>query len=96
MSGLGTEARQLAEEILAAIDLPFAATTGDEKIRDKILYNRLFPVVVALEAITGAGPNTPLEWQLDWLRGEIAKYPATGYKTWKEACAEREAAADAH
>jgi hypothetical protein len=83
--------REALEVILEALDIPHAATHGDDEIRDKILDRRLMQTVTTLRAILDDGPDRPdvdVAWNLGYLREKLAEHPATGYRTWDEATAE--------
>src|ERR1022692_752978 len=70
--------------ILEALDIPFAACAGDEEIRAKILNERLIHTLGMLRewlSPVGAGDEHRAAWSLGYLREQLAKHPATGYRT---------------
>jgi hypothetical protein len=76
------------EAVREAIDIPHAATIGDAEIREQILYVRLLHAVVFLDRILGGHSTVCIPWSVEYLREQLAKYPAQGYKTWDELQAE--------
>ncbi|MCW2943385.1 MAG: hypothetical protein JWR24_102 [Actinoallomurus sp.] len=83
--------RKVCEVVLEALDIPYAATHGDDEIRDKILDRRLAQAVSALTFILDDGPDRPdvdTTWHLSYLREKFAEHPPIGYRTWDEAVAE--------
>jgi hypothetical protein len=85
-------ARDALEAVRDALAIPFAATAGDEEIRAKILDQRLGYAVAMLRGILGDDPTADVPWSVAYLRAQLAKHPAEGYKTWDERMAELEAA----
>ncbi|MGI5232834.1 hypothetical protein [Actinoallomurus sp. CA-142502] len=77
-------AREVLDVVLDALDIPYAATAGDDEIRAKILDQRLMQLVVSLRALRD-DPSRGAAWTLTYLREKLAEYPATGYRTWGEA-----------
>jgi hypothetical protein len=75
-----------------ALDIPHAATVGDDEARAKILYRRLGHAVAMLQGILGRDPIADIPWSVAYLPGRLAEHPATGYRTWHERVAELEAA----
>jgi hypothetical protein len=71
-----------------AIDIPHAATTGDEKIRAAILQMRTMHAAICLEALTGKHADRDVAAEVAYLRQRLAQDPADGYKTWDQALAE--------
>jgi hypothetical protein len=71
------------QAVLEALDIPNAATVGGQEVRDKILVERAGHAVVMLQGILGGDTYDP-EWSIAYLREQLAKHPATGYKTWAE------------
>lgn len=74
-----------------ALDIPHAATAGDEETRAKILDERLGHAVTMLAGIferleDGRGADIP--WSAGYLRERLAEHPAQGYKTWDQRVAE--------
>ena len=79
-----------------AIDIPHAATVGDEKTRDKILIDRVMHAVTFLDLLDEPDRLAQwLTWSTDYLRERLAGCPAEGYKTWDEVRAELAAAKSA-
>lgn len=84
MSGeLSAETRAVIALVLEALDIPSAATVGDDETRQKILDRRLLSTVVTLRSLVAEAPN--LDWALDWLRMDLARSPAAGYVTSEQA-----------
>ena len=87
-------ARDALEAVREALDIPHAATVGDEDTRTPILLERIGHAVVMLRSILDddrAGhPDIP--WSVAYLRARLAEHPAQGYKTWAERMAELDAA----
>jgi hypothetical protein len=79
-------AREVIDVVLEALDIPYAATAGDEEIRGEILDQRLMQLVVSLRALRD-DPGRDAAWMLAYLRERLAEHPAAGYQTWDEACA---------
>jgi hypothetical protein len=77
--------------VLEALDIPHAATAGDQETRDKILTERAGHAVVMLKSILGGDTFDPA-WSVGYLRERLAGHPATGYRTWAERMAELDAA----
>jgi hypothetical protein len=78
--------------VLEALDIPHAATMGDEEVRDAILMMRVMHAVVFLQGVArDRAAGLPPEYSLNWLRDKLAEHPAVGYRTWDEAVAERHA-----
>ena len=89
------DARELLDALTAvreALDIPHAATVGDDETRAKILDERLGHTVVMLQGILGRDATVDIPWSVGYLREQLAKYPAEGYKTWAERAAELQAA----
>lgn len=75
-----------------ALDIPYAATVGDDETRAKILDQRLGYTVAMLQGILDRDPIADIPWSVAYLREKLAEHPATGYKTWQERLAELDAA----
>ena len=84
----GTVARDILEAVREAIDIPNAATVGDQEIRDKILVERVSHAVVMLQSILDEPSTTYIPWSVDYLSARLAERPAAGYRTWEQATAE--------
>jgi hypothetical protein len=69
--------------VLEALDIPHGATVGDQDVRDALLAHRAGHAVVMLRGILGGDTFDP-EWSVAYLREQLAKHPAAGYKTWDE------------
>lgn len=80
---------ELCRDALAAVrealDIPHAATVGDDETRQRILDERLVQVVVTLRAILDDSTGADGAWHVGYLREQLAKHPATGYRTWADA-----------
>jgi hypothetical protein len=84
--------RETLEAVLEALDIPHAATVGDDEIRAKILEHRLGHTVVMLKSVLREEHPTPdIPWSVAYLRTRLAEHPAPGYKTWAARVAELEA-----
>ena len=83
------EARDALQAVREALDIPHAATVGDEEIRAKIMDRRVMHAVTFLRGVLALEPP-PLDigWHVAYLRERLAEHPATGYRTWDEAAAE--------
>lgn len=94
MTGLHPETRRVLEAVREAIAIPYAATAGGDEIRRPILDARISALRTSLDGALGLlAPASPgLDWELAHLRGELAKHPATGYRTWDESTTGRRAA----
>lgn len=77
-----------------ALDIPHAATAGDEEIRQRIFDRRLIQVTTMLRFVLDED-DADVAWHVAYMRGEVAKFPATGYRTWEEAADERAASKEA-
>ena len=71
-----------------AIDIPNAATAADEKIRARILLERVMHAVLMLRGILDGG-LADVPRSTAYPRVQLARHPATGYRTWDELMAER-------
>lgn len=67
--------------ILSALDIPYAASTGDDEKRQMIINMRVMITLCNLKSVLERGKAEDLKWQIDYLREELAKHPATGYRT---------------
>jgi hypothetical protein len=90
------DAAQLLDALAAvreALDIPNAATTGEQETRDAILVERAGHAVAMLAGILDGDDNTlGIPWSVAYLRARLADHPAAGYKTWDERMAELDAA----
>jgi hypothetical protein len=90
--GTGTAIDALAA-VQEALDIPHAATVGDEEKRTTVLIERVGHTVVMLDSILrGEHPAPDPAWSVEYLRARLAEHPAVGYKTWDERVAELDAA----
>lgn len=89
---LGFDDLDALQAVREAIDIPHAATAGDQETRDAILINRVMHAVVMLGSILNGKSYTDVAWSTAYLRERLAEHPAEGYKTWEERLAELEAA----
>jgi hypothetical protein len=93
MSGLSPETRAVLEAVREAVAIPRGATAGDEIRRAGILDARVRHLEVFLRfALDVDRSAADLARSVAYLRGELAKHPAEGYRTWDEAAPERRAA----
>jgi len=77
--------------VYEALDVPHAATVGDQRIRDAILVERAGHARLMLQTVLGRDQHDPV-WSIAYLRARLAEHPATGYRTWDERMAELDAA----
>ena len=78
-----------------ALDIPHAATVGDEERRTAILVERAGHAVVMLRAILHEQHPAPdIAWSVAYLRDRLAEHPSVGYKTCEARLAELDAAKD--
>jgi hypothetical protein len=78
-----------------AIGIPHSATVGDQEVRNAILVERAGHATAMLDGIfecIGDGLDPMIGWSAGYLRKQLAKHPAEGYKTWDERVAELDAA----
>ena len=98
MNDTTPDARELVDALAAvreALAIPHAATMGDDETRAKILGERLGHTVAMLSSVLdriGDGRDADIPWSVGYLREQLAKHPAEGYKTWDARVAELEAA----
>jgi hypothetical protein len=91
---IGLPARAALEAVREALDIPHAATLGDEETRTPILLERVMHTVIMLNGILDPdrGAYRRIEDDIAYLRERLAEHPATGYRTWAERMAELDAA----
>ena len=77
--------------VLEALDIPNAATVGEQRTRDAILVERAGHARLMLATVLGQDSHDP-KWAVGYCRERMAEHPATGYKTWAERMAELDAA----
>lgn len=93
MNTIPQPARDALEAVREALDIPHAATVGEQETRNAILLERAGHVVVMLSAILdGEHPAPDVPWSVAYLRARLAEHPPTGYRTWAERVAELDAA----
>lgn len=73
------DVRALLGVVLEAIDLPFPATIGDREVRDRLLAERAMLAVTVARAALAENPAN-IDWNVDYLRTQLAEHPATGYQ----------------
>ena len=83
--------RDALTAVLEAVDIPHAATVGDQKTRDQILVERAGHTVVMLRSILCDEHPPDIPWSVAYLRARLAEHPAVGYKTWEQRMAELDA-----
>lgn len=88
----GAELLDALAAVREALDIPHAATVGDDEVRARILDERTGHAVAFLQRILGGDPVADIPWSVGYLREQLAKHPAEGYKTWDERMAELDAA----
>lgn len=71
--------RDLLAAVLEALDIPHPATIGDAEQHGEVLANRTMHAVIALRS-TLEGHPLGIEWTTAYLREQLAKHPATGYR----------------
>lgn len=87
------EALDALAAVPEALDIPHAATVGDEEVRAKILDQRVGHTVVMLQSILHEKHPAPdAAWSIGYLRARLAEHPVVGYRTWDERVAELDAA----
>ena len=90
---LGSPARDALTAVLEALNIPHAATVGEDETRTKILLDRARHTVIMLESILdGSHPQPDVPWAVAYLRTRLAEHPAEGYRTWQQRTAELDAA----
>jgi hypothetical protein len=87
--GLSAETRA----VLDAIDIPYAATTGHEETRRRILDDRLMNMVAYLRGIADRDDARDLTPDLGMPRERLDENPAAGYVTHDQAAARTAAGA---
>jgi hypothetical protein len=87
-----SEYRDALTAVLEALDIPHAATMGDQETRDAILVERVGHTVVMLQSILhDEHPAPDAAWSVSYLRDRRAEHPPVGYRTWNERVAELDA-----
>ncbi|MER6527642.1 hypothetical protein [Streptomyces sp. NPDC001508] len=72
--------RELLAAVLEALDIPFSATVGDSDRYREALADRAMHAVLALRALTEGEQPLGVEWTTAYLREQLTKTPATGYR----------------
>lgn len=93
IEGLGaqTELWGMLRAIREAVSIPHAATEGDAKVHDKILLLRVLQVQVTLDGIfedLQKCRRLDVPWSTSYLREQLAKHPAEGYRLYSELVAD--------
>jgi hypothetical protein len=73
-----TELREALAAVLEALDIPHAATVGDERARAVILAGRSGHAVAMLRGILGEDATADVPWSVAYLRGPPRRAP--GYR----------------
>jgi len=71
----GSQARDALEAVREALDIPNAATVGDQEIRDRILQERVGHAVAMLRGILGEDATVDIGWSTAYLRARLAEHP---------------------
>lgn len=72
--------RAALEVVLEALDIPLAATTGDDDRRRRIFDQRLGWTIVSLEYLLSHDERPEdIQWSIDYLRKKLAEHPPIGY-----------------
>jgi hypothetical protein len=81
---LPAEVCELLNVVMAAIDIPYPATVGDEACYQEVLAERVMHAVITLRGVLSAdqtpSPAAPAWYAAD-LREQLAAHPPAGYKT---------------
>lgn len=85
VGALPAPARELLAVILAALDIPHAATAGHAEVYERVLADRVSHTVVVLRNLLDEKPLMGIEWTTDYLRARLDEHPPTGYVTCEEA-----------
>lgn len=88
----GAELLDALRAVHEALDLPFAASVGDDAVRAGILDRHLGHAVAMLAGILGRDTYPDIPWAVAYLRERLAEHPPAGYKTWNERMTELKAA----
>jgi hypothetical protein len=80
------------QAVREAIAIPQPATVGDGEVHDRILGERVMHARVMLDSVLRGDSYAGVAWNVEYLREQLAKHPAEGYKNWDERVAELEAA----
>lgn len=86
------EYRQVLEVVREAIDIPHPATAGDGRVHGDILFMRTMHAMTMVRSILD-GESTSPPWSVRYCREQLAKHPATGYRTWDDVKREQQASA---
>ncbi|WP_326700224.1 hypothetical protein OG909_24825 [Streptomyces sp. NBC_01754] len=74
-----SDLRSLLDAVLDAIDVPYPATTADDKAYRTVLDRRLSLAVVVARAALAESP-ADYDWDAAYLRRKLAEHPPTGYQ----------------
>lgn len=91
MSALNEQTRAVIDAVLEALDIPYAATTGGDETRARIMGDRVMQLKVSLRRLAEAadGGDRHMDEQfaegLAYLRKCLAEMPAAGYVTDRQA-----------
>ncbi len=70
-------ARDALEAVQEAIDIPHAASLGDDETRTAILLHRVRDAVVMLSSILDGDRSAEhIAWSVEYLRERLAEHPA--------------------
>ena len=83
--------RALLAAVLEALDIPNPATVGGTEAHDRVLNSRVIHAKIALRDILTEGAPLGIEWTTRYLRERLADNPPTGYVTFAQAKAARDA-----
>jgi len=82
--------RAALELALEAIDIPHAATVGDEETRARVMLGRVTSAIIMMRAVLERA-DSEMAWELGYCREQLDKYPAAGYRTWDDVRADQAA-----
>lgn len=98
--GLTAETREVIGVVLDALDIPYAATTGHDQVRARIMGERILQLVVSLRSLAEAADRGDRYMDerfaegLAYLRKCLAEHPAEGYVTGEQVRERTAAGAD--
>jgi hypothetical protein len=79
------KAVELLMAVQEAIDLPYAATVGDNEIRRVALEERAMHAAITLERVLDPDSGPSVVWEARNLRERLAALPVRTYTTWEQA-----------